>query len=92
MNEHILEGLVVLAGLGALSQLLAWHLRIPSILLLLPFGILAGPVFGVVDPHELLGSATFPLFSLGAAVSPCVGKTCVTCVARLPASFRLDSW
>ncbi len=68
MNEHILEGLVVLAGLGALSQLLAWHLRIPSILLLLPFGILAGPVFGVVDPHELLGSATFPLVSLGAAI------------------------
>jgi NhaP-type Na+/H+ or K+/H+ antiporter len=35
-------GLVVLLGVGA--QWLAWRLRIPSILLLLLFGILAGPV------------------------------------------------
>lgn len=68
MEEHILRGLVVLAALGSFAQLLAWHLRIPSILLLLGFGMLAGPVLGILDPQEMLGSATFPLISLGAAI------------------------
>lgn len=46
-------GLVVLLGVGA--QWIAWRLRVPSILLLLLFGILAGPVLRAVlgDHHPL---------------------------------------
>lgn len=44
--------LAVVLGLGALVQVLAWHLRVPSILLLLLVGFGLGQV---VDPEEVLG-------------------------------------
>ena len=48
---------VALAGvfvLGVGAQWLAWRTRLPSILLLLLFGFLAGPVFHVIPTDELL--------------------------------------
>lgn len=54
--------LVAVVGLGA--QLLAWHLRLPSILLLLLSGFLLGPVLGLITPDALLGETLFPLVSL----------------------------
>lgn len=68
MNEHILGGLSALISLGAAAQWLAWRVRIPSILVLLAVGFVAGPVTGLLDPDALLGPLTFPLVSLGAAV------------------------
>ncbi len=68
MNEEILTGVVALLALGAFAQLLAWHAKVPSILVLLVLGLLVGPVFGLLEPSELLGDVTFPLVSLGAAV------------------------
>jgi NhaP-type Na+/H+ or K+/H+ antiporter len=59
-----LAGIVVL-GIGA--QWLAWRLRLPSILLLLGLGFLAGPATGFIDPDALFGDLLFPLVSL------CVG-------------------
>lgn len=56
MGESILIGLVLVVGLGILAQLLSWHLRLPSIILLLVFGLLAGPVLGLIDPDKLFGS------------------------------------
>ena len=50
------------------AQWLAWRLRIPSILVLLVVGFVAGPVAGLVDPDALLGPLLFPFISLGAAV------------------------
>ncbi|HAS2727367.1 TPA: hypothetical protein I6X00_003763, partial [Vibrio cholerae] len=40
---------VGVVGLGC--QWLAWRLRLPAILFLLLAGILAGPVFGVLNPE-----------------------------------------
>ena len=68
MHEHLMVGLVMLIALGAGSQLLAFHARVPSILVLLVCGFVAGPILGVVTPSELLGEITFPLVSLGAAI------------------------
>lgn len=68
MNEHILTGLVTIFALGAAAQMLAWRLRIPSILVLLATGMLVGPGLGYIAPQELLGEVTFPLVSLGAAI------------------------
>ncbi|EEW07830.1 putative Na(+)/H(+) exchanger [Vibrio mimicus VM603] len=57
---------VGVVGLGC--QWLAWRLRLPAILFLLLAGILAGPVFGVLNPERLLGDLLFPLVSLAVAV------------------------
>jgi NhaP-type Na+/H+ or K+/H+ antiporter len=55
--------IILILGVGSL--LLASRLKIPSILLLLPAGVIAGPVTGVLDPDEQFGSLLFPLISLG---------------------------
>ncbi|EJF1757840.1 sodium:proton antiporter [Vibrio cholerae] len=57
---------VGVVGLGC--QWLAWRLRLPAILFLLLAGILAGPVFGVLNPEALMGDLLFPLVSLAVAV------------------------
>ena len=53
---------VLILGIGA--QWLAWRLRLPSILLLLLTGFIAGPVTGFIDPDALLGWILFPTVSL----------------------------
>ncbi|MEW4527018.1 sodium:proton antiporter [Maioricimonas sp. JC845] len=68
MAEHQLVALAGVFVLGSLAQWIAWRLRLPSILLLLGFGFLAGPVFGFVNPDELLGELLFPVVSLSVAV------------------------
>ena len=57
---------IVVLGVGALW--LGSRLKIPSILLLLPAGILAGPVFGWVNPDEQFGDLLFPIISLGVGI------------------------
>lgn len=47
---------------------MAWRFRLPSILLLLAAGFLAGPFFGLLDPDALLGDMLFPVISLSVAV------------------------
>jgi NhaP-type Na+/H+ or K+/H+ antiporter len=68
MHQETLNGIVTLVGLGALSQWIAWRLRVPSILVLLATGFVAGPVTGFFEPDEVLGSLTFPFVSLAAAI------------------------
>lgn len=53
---------ILVLGIGA--QWLAWKLRLPSIILLLVAGFLAGPVFHWVDTDALLGELLFPVISL----------------------------
>lgn len=67
MEEPLVQlALVAVVGLGA--QLLAWHLRLPSILLLLVSGFLLGPVFGLIHPNALLGESLFPFVSLAVGI------------------------
>jgi NhaP-type Na+/H+ or K+/H+ antiporter len=68
MHQETVDGIVMLIALGAASQWLAWWLRIPSILVLLTVGFVAGPVTGIFEPDEVLGALTFPFVSLAAAV------------------------
>jgi NhaP-type Na+/H+ or K+/H+ antiporter len=67
-HPSLLIGLGSLFVLGIGAQWLAWRLRMPSILLLLIFGFLAGPITGLVQPDELLGDLLFPLVSLSVGV------------------------
>ncbi len=72
-NTGITIGVIIVLGVGA--QWLAWRMRVPSILLLLVFGILAGPVMRwlfpqsplAVDPEVLFDSDLLLAF-VGVAV------------------------
>lgn len=68
MHEHSLIGLSLIVGLGILGQLFSWRLHLPSILILLIFGFLAGPITGLVNPDEVFGDLLFPLVSLSVAI------------------------
>ncbi|MDH3654475.1 MAG: cation:proton antiporter [Myxococcales bacterium] len=68
MHQETINGIVTLVALGAGSQWIAWRLRIPSILVLLAVGFIAGPLTGFFAPDEVLGSLVFPFVALAAAV------------------------
>lgn len=57
---------VFVLGIGA--QWLAWRLRFPSILLLLAFGVLAGPVLGIFPRETLGGDWLLPFVSLSVGI------------------------
>ena len=64
MGEETLIGLALIIMLGILAQWLAWRIKLASILLLLLFGILAGPVTDTIHADEIFGELLFPLVSL----------------------------
>ncbi|MBZ0301316.1 MAG: cation:proton antiporter, partial [Anaerolineae bacterium] len=68
MIDNPLFGLAGILLLGTLAQWLSWRLRIPSILVLLLFGFIAGPLTGVLSPDALLGDLLFPVVSLSVAI------------------------
>jgi NhaP-type Na+/H+ or K+/H+ antiporter len=68
LSDYSLLYLVSIIVLGIGAQWLAWRLRLPSILLLLIFGFLAGPVTGFLDPDALLGDLLAPFISLSLAI------------------------
>ena len=57
---------VIILGVGC--QWIGQKTRVPSIILLLGAGVLAGPVSGLVDPDEQFGPMLFPLVSLGVGI------------------------
>ena len=68
MEHGVLLGLTTVVLLGTLAQWLGWRLQIPSILLLLTFGLVAGPGLGWLDPDALFGDLVFPAASIAVAV------------------------
>ena len=54
--------------LGVGSQWLAWRLRLPAIVLMLAAGVLAGPVFHLIDPKHDFGEALGPMVSVAVAL------------------------
>jgi CPA1 family monovalent cation:H+ antiporter len=66
--HHSVLLLAGIVALGIFCQWIAWRFKIPAILPLLATGFLAGPVFGLLHPQELLGDLTFPVISLAVAV------------------------
>ncbi len=68
MPESILLNITVVVVLGIGAQWAAWRFRLPSILLLLIVGFLAGPVLGVLDPQSLRGDWLFAFVSLSIGI------------------------
>lgn len=63
--ETVLITLTAILFIGIASQWLAWRLRLPSILLLLISGFVAGRFF---DPDEQFGELLMPVVSLSVAI------------------------
>ncbi len=68
MADNILISLGVVILLGFSAQWLSWRIKIPSIVLLLLFGIIAGPILGYLNPDQLFGEALMPLVSISVAI------------------------
>ena len=68
MTDNLVIGLATIIFAGIFAQWLAWRIRIPSILLLLVFGLLIGPILGFINPDELFGDLLFPLVSLAVGI------------------------
>ncbi len=68
MAENFLVGIGSIFVLGIAAQWLAWRIHLPSILVLLITGFIAGPVTGFLNPDVLLGETLFPFVSLSVAL------------------------
>jgi NhaP-type Na+/H+ or K+/H+ antiporter len=68
LSEQLLIGLGVIIFFGVIAQWLAWRLHLPSILLLLVLGIVAGPVSGLVNTENLFGNLLFPFVSISVGI------------------------
>jgi NhaP-type Na+/H+ or K+/H+ antiporter len=68
MGEHLLIGITSILIFGIGAQWVAWRLKLPAILLLLISGILAGPVFGLLNPDQLMGDLLTPFISVSVAI------------------------
>ncbi len=67
-QQHLVFVIVTVVGLGVFAQWIAWRTRLPAIVLLALAGVLAGPVFGFIDPSEEFGEWLEPLISLCVAI------------------------
>jgi NhaP-type Na+/H+ or K+/H+ antiporter len=54
--------------LGIFAQWIAWRVKLPSILFLLLFGFIAGPVADFLHPDELLGDLLLPIVAISVAI------------------------
>lgn len=68
MESELLAIAALVIVLSVAAQWIAWRVKLPSILLLLTFGILAGPVTHLIDTEHLLGELLFPVVSLSVAI------------------------
>ena len=71
MTELGMDPVAAVACIGVLgvgAQWVAWRMQIPAIVLMLLAGILVGPVLGVLNPVQDLGSIMGPMISIAVAV------------------------
>lgn len=54
--------------LGVSAQWIAWRYRVPSILLLLTFGFIAGPITGILDPAAMRAEWVFTFVALSIGI------------------------
>lgn len=63
MNSGIIS-LALVPLLGIAGQWIAWRTRMPSIIVLLLLGFLAGPIFSILDVDLVFGDMLYPFVSL----------------------------
>jgi len=67
-HEHISAIIVGVAALGVAAQWVAWRLKMPAIIFLAIFGLIAGPGLGLIDPSVDFGEFLPPVVGLCVAV------------------------
>ncbi|MCP5463437.1 MAG: sodium:proton antiporter [Deltaproteobacteria bacterium] len=68
MHEHLLLQLSGIICVGVATAWLAWRTNLPSILLLILAGIIAGPITGWLDVDGIFGELLSPLVSMSVAI------------------------
>lgn len=68
MNMGLAGAVAVILVLGVIAQWLAWRIKLPAIILLSAFGLVAGPVLHVLQPGLQFGHALQTIISLSVAV------------------------
>ncbi|UOQ45252.1 cation:proton antiporter [Halobacillus salinarum] len=68
MIDSILLQFMLIGLLGIGSQWVAWRYRLPAIVIMSIVGLLAGPVFGLINPEQDFGDLYRPIISLAVAV------------------------
>jgi NhaP-type Na+/H+ or K+/H+ antiporter len=68
MDQIPLTELAGIIIIGISAQWLAWRLKLPSILMLMVFGFVAGPVTGFLHPGQLFGPLLSPFISISLAL------------------------
>ncbi|WP_226581589.1 cation:proton antiporter [Halobacillus litoralis] len=68
MIDSLLLQLMLIGFLGVGSQWVAWRFRLPAIVVMSIAGLLAGPVFGLMNPEQDFGDLYKPIISLAVAV------------------------
>jgi len=68
MFHSILFNFMLIAALGVGSQWIGWKFRIPAIVVMSIVGLLAGPIFGVINPADDFGELFKPIISIAVAI------------------------
>ena len=68
IGEKLLIELSSIIVLGVAAQWIAWRLSFPSIVLLLLFGFIAGPLTGFLHPDLIFGNLLSPIVSVSVSV------------------------
>ncbi|WP_082631348.1 cation:proton antiporter [Gracilibacillus massiliensis] len=66
--DSLLLILMLIAVLGVGSQWVAWKFQLPAIVVMSIAGLLAGPIFGLMNPEEAFGDLYRPLISIAVAI------------------------
>lgn len=68
MVPSLLFEIMIIGLLGIGSQWVAWRFRMPAIVVMAVTGLLAGPIFGFMNPQEDFGSLFNPIISAAVAI------------------------
>lgn len=68
MDENVIFVLVLILVLGITAQWISWKLRISTIILFVLFGVIAGPITGLIQPDIVFGDLLMPFVSLSVAL------------------------
>lgn len=64
----LLLSIAAIITLGIAAEWIAWRVGLPSILVLLVFGIVVGPLTGLLNPDTIFGDLLFPIVSVSVAI------------------------
>ncbi len=67
MNDAVTV-VAAVAAAGVVAQAVAARTKLPAIVLLLAFGLVLGPVLGLVEPDDVYGDLLFPAASAAVAI------------------------